>query len=225
MNSTLLDSAAETTISGRQLLTQLRWRYATKQFDPTKKISSEDWLALEETLVLTPSSIGLQPWKFLVIDDPKVRAELLLASYGQPQVVDASHFVVLAAKTNYNETDVDAHVRHMAEMRGVPIEALTGLRTMATRTVQGMNDSERHAWAFNQTYIALGNLLTSAALLGIDAAPMEGFERARYDDILGLKKQGLASAVIVGLGYRDSQDKYATAPKVRFPRTRIVQHI
>ena len=213
-------------IDRSQLIGQLNWRYATKQFDPARKISAQDWAALEEALVLTPSSIGLQPWAFLVIDDPAVRAKLLLASYGQPQVVDASHLVVFATKTNYSEIDVDAHVRQAAKVRGVGVEALDGLRTMAMRSVvQGMDETARRNWATNQTYIALGNLVTSAALLGIDAAPMEGFERHRYDDILGLKVRGLTASVIAAVGYRRESDKYAAAPKVRFPREEIVQHV
>jgi len=214
------------TINRSQLIDQLNWRYATKQFDPEKKISAQDWAALEEALVLTPSSIGLQPWAFLVIDDPAIRAKLLLASYGQPQVVDASHLVVFATKTNYSEADVDAHVSQAAKLRGVSPDSLAGLRTMAVRSiVQGMNETDRRNWATNQTYIALGNLVTSAALLGIDAAPMEGFERHRYDDILGLKALGLTASVIAALGYRKDSDKYATAPKVRFPRNEIVMHV
>jgi nitroreductase len=213
-------------INRLQLIDQLNWRYATKQFDPARKISAQDWAALEEALVLTPSSIGLQPWTFLVIDDPAVRAKLLLASYGQPQVVDASHLVVFATKAAYNEADVDAHIRQAAKVRGVGVEALEGLRTMAMRSVvQGMTEPERKAWAVNQTYIALGNFVTSAALLGIDAAPMEGFEKCRYDDILGLKARGLTTSVIAAVGYRATGDKYATAPKVRFPREEIVLHV
>lgn len=213
-------------IDRSQLISQLNWRYATKQFDPARKISAQDWAALEEALVLTPSSIGLQPWAFLVIDDPAVRAKLLLASYGQPQVVDASHLIVFATKTNYSEMDVDAHIRQAAKVRGVGVEALDGLRTMALHSVvQGMDETARRNWATNQTYIALGNLVTSAALLGIDAAPMEGFERHRYDDILGLKVRGLTASVIAAVGYRGASDKYATAPKVRFPREEIVQHV
>jgi nitroreductase len=213
-------------IERHQLIDQLNWRYATKQFDPARKISTEDWTALEEALVLTPSSIGLQPWTFLVIDDPDIRAKLLPASYGQPQVVDASHLVVFATKANYSEADVDAHIRQAARVHGVGVEALDGLRTMAMRSiVQGMTETERKIWAENQTFIALGNLVTSAALLGIDAAPMGGFEKFRYDDILSLKARGLTTSVIAALGYRVPTDKYATAPKVRFPREEIVLHV
>jgi nitroreductase len=213
-------------IDRTQLIDQLNWRYATKQYDQARKISASDWATLEEALVLSPSSLGLQPWTFLVIDDPAVRAQLLLASYGQPQVVDASHLVVFATKYALGEADIDAHVQRMAETRHVSVESLAGLRAMALRSiVQGMNEAERRVWATNQTYLALGNLVTSAALLGIDATPMEGFEKCRYDDILGLKPRGLATSVIAALGYRAAEDKYATAPKVRFAREDVVQHV
>lgn len=213
-------------IERHQLIEQLNWRYATKQYDPAKKISAQDWAALEEALVLTPSGMGLQPWTFLVIDDPKVRAELLLASYGQPQVVDASHLVVFATKTAYSEADLDTYLRQMAKVRNVTPESLDGLRSMALRSVvHGMNETERRNWATNQTYIALGNLVTSAALLGIDATPMEGFEKTRYNEILGLKARGLSASVIATLGYRKATDKYATLPKVRLPREAVVQHV
>ena len=209
-----------------QLIDQLNWRYATKHYDPARKISAADWATLEEALVLSPSSLGLQPWGFLVVDDPAVRAQLLLASYGQPQVVDASHLVVFATKFNVSEADIDAHVRRTAEVRGISFESLAGLRTMALRSiVQGMNEAERRSWATNQTYIALGNFVTSAALLGIDATPMEGFEKTRYDDILGLKARGLTASVIATLGYRAAGDKYASTPKVRFAREQVVQHV
>ena len=213
-------------IDRHQLIEQLNWRYATKQYDATRKIPAQDWNALEEAVVLTPSGMGLQPWTILVVNDPKVRAELLLASYGQPQVVDASHLVVFATKTSYNEADLDAYIRQMAKVRNVTPQSLDGLRNMAMRSVvQGLNDTERRNWAVNQTYIALGNLVTSAALLGIDATPMEGFEKNRYDEILGLEPRGLTASVIATLGYRNASDKYANLPKVRLPHGTVVQHV
>jgi len=96
------------TITSQQLLDRLNWRYATKQFDPTRKINAQDWATLEDALLLTPSSGGLQPWKFIVVTDPAVRAKLLPASYGQSQITNASHLVVFAAKKNFSEADVDA---------------------------------------------------------------------------------------------------------------------
>jgi len=214
------------TISSQQLLDRLNWRYATKQFDPTRKINAQDWATLEDALLLTPSSGGLQPWKFIVVTDPAVRAKLLPASYGQSQITNASHLVVFAAKKNFSEADVDALINHTAATRGVPVESLTPFRDMLVGgIVKALDEQARDAWARNQTYIALGNLLTSAALLGIDACPMEGFDRTQYNEILGLKDQGYASAVIATLGYRASTDKYADAAKVRFPKEQILAHI
>jgi len=207
------------TINSNQLLEQLNWRYATKQFDPKRKISAQDWATLEEALLLTPSSGGLQPWKFIVVTDPAVRAKLTPASYGQAQINDASHLVVFASKNNFSEADVDAHLQNVARIQGVPVETLAPLRGMLVGgIVQSQDEAGRNAWARNQVFIALGNLLTSAALLGIDACPMEGFDRAQYDEILGLKAKGFAAAVIATVGYRLPTDKYAAAPKVRFPK-------
>jgi len=211
-----------TAIKPETLIGQLNWRYATKQFDPKRKISAQDWATLEEALRLSPSSGGLQPWKFIVITDAAVRAKLTPASYGQAQINDASHLVVFAAKNNFSEADVDAHIKHVAEVQGTPIEALAPLRGMLVGgIVQRQDEAARLAWARNQAYIALGNLLTSAALLGIDACPMEGFDRAQYDEILGLKAKGLAATVIATVGYRLPTDKYAAAPKVRFPKEQV----
>lgn len=215
-----------TNIKPETLITQLTWRYATKQFDPQRRISPQDWATLEEALLLSPSSGGLQPWKFIVVTDPAVRAKLSPASYGQPQITQASHLVVLASKNNFGEAEVDAHVKQVAAVQGVPIEALASLRGMLVGgIVQSMDEAARNAWARNQAYIALGNLLTSAALLGIDACPMEGFDRAQYDEILGLKPKGLATAVIAAFGYRSPADKYAFAPKVRFPKDQVFVRI
>ena len=209
-------------IHSTQLLAQLNWRYATKQFDPNRKISALDLAALEEALLLTASSGGLQPWKFIVVMDAAVRAKLRPASYGQAQISDASHLVVFASKNNFSEADVDAHIKHVAEVQGAPIEALALLRGMLVGgIVKAQDEPARNAWARNQAYIALGNLLTSAALLGIDACPMEGFDRAQYDEILGLKAKGFAAAVIATLGYRSPADKYAAAPKVRFAKEQV----
>ncbi len=214
------------TISSQQLLAQLNWRYATKQFDPDRKISDQDWTALEEALRLSPSSGGLQPWKFIVVTDPAMRARLLPASYGQPQITNASHLVVFTAKKNFGEADVESLIKHTAATRGVSVESLAAFRGMLVGgIVKSMDEPARDAWARNQAYIALGNLLTSAALLGIDACPMEGFDRAQYDAILGLSSQGYGSAVIATFGYRAATDPYASAAKVRFPKDQVIAHV
>jgi len=214
------------TINSEQLLDRLNWRYATKQFDPNRKISAQDWATIEDALLLTPSSGGLQPWKFIVITNPAVRAKLSPASYGQPQITNASHLVVFAAKKNFSEADVDAFISRAAVTRGVSVESLAPFRDMLVGgIVRAMDEPARDAWARNQAYIALGNLLTSAALLGFDACPMEGFDRAQYDEILGLKAQGYASAVIATVGYRAATDQSASAPKVRFPKEQVFAHV
>jgi nitroreductase len=213
-------------INSKQLVDQLNWRYATKQFDAGRKINAPDWAALEESLSLTPSSGGLQPWKFIVVTDPAVRARLTPASNGQAQISAASHLVVFASKNNFSEADVDAYLKTVSEAQGAPIEMLAPLRNMLVGgIVQRLDEAARNAWARNQVYIALGNLLTSAALLGIDACPMEGFDRAQYDEILGLKAKGLATAVVATLGYCSASDKYANAPKVRFAKEQLFIHV
>src|SRR5271154_7434171 len=139
------------TINSKQLLEQLNWRYATKEFDPTKKISAADWATLETVLQLSPSSGGLQPWKFIIVTDPAVRAKLLPASYGQAQITNASHLVVFAAKNDLSEADVDAHIKHIAEVQGAPIEALAPLRGMLVGgIVQSQDEAGRNTWARNQ---------------------------------------------------------------------------
>lgn len=208
-----------TTISGTQLLEQLNWRYATKRFDPARKISSEDWSTLEDALVLSPSSGGLQPWKFIVVADPATREKLVPASSGQSQVKNASHLVVFTIVTDFGEAEVDAHLERTAELRGVGVESLSGFREMLVGgIINAMDPTARQAWAAKQAYLALGNLLTSAALLGIDACPMGGFVPEQYDAILNLKSKGLAAVVICTLGYRAAADHYADLPKVRFAK-------
>lgn len=215
-----------TAIPTSQLLNRLRWRYATKQFNPNLKISAEDWAAIEDVLVLSPSSGGLQPWKFIVVTDPDVRAKLQTASFGQAQITDASHLVVFAAEKNFGETDVDAHIARTAEVRGIPVESLTPFRHMLVGgIVEALDQPLRQAWAGRQTAIALGNLLTSAALLGIDACPMEGFVPAQYDAILGLEEESLTAVVVCALGYRSEDDAYANLPKVRFPKEKVLIHV
>jgi nitroreductase len=213
------------TLTTDQLLASLRWRYATKKFDPTRKIPAATWDAIEESLVLTPSSFGLQPWKFLVIEDPGMRANLALESWKQPQVTDASHYVVLTARTDLAAADIDAWMARMAEVQGTGPEAVAMLRGMIEGFAQAMSHEARHAWNIRQAYIALGQLMASAAVLGIDACPMEGISPAGYDHLLGLEGSGYATVVACALGYRAADDKYATFPKARFERSRVISHI
>jgi nitroreductase len=208
-----------------QLLSALRWRYATKQFDASRKIPAETWAALEESLVLTPSSFGLQPWKFLIVETPAVRAKLLPDSWNQAQVTEASHFVVLTARTDLTAADIDAWVSRLSEIQGRPAEALAPMKGMIVGFAETMSEEERHAWNIRQVYIALGQLMASAAVLGIDACPMEGISKTAYDRILGLEGSGYATVVACALGYRADTDKYATAPKARFEASRVIQRV
>ena len=213
------------TISGESLLHQLSWRYATKKFDPLKKISATDWAVLEQVLVLTPSSYGLQPWKFIVVTDPALKTRLRPASWNQSQVEDCSHLVVFTAKKDITEADVDRFIARTAEVRGATVESLAGYKGyMVGDLVKGPRHAFIHEWAARQTYIAMGNLLTSAALLGIDTCPFEGIEPAKYDEILELDGTGYATVAACPLGYRSPDDKYASAPKVRFEAKDVIDH-
>lgn len=214
-----------TTISLDTLLTQLKWRYATKKFDPTRKISAATWASLEQTLVLSPSSYGLQPYRFIVVSDPKLREALKPLAWGQPQVTDASHFVVFARKTTMSEADVTKFVNLTTDSRGMPRGSLQGYYDMMVGDlVKGPRSAWVNEWAARQTYIALGNLLTAAALLGIDACPMEGLDPAKYDGVLGLPAKGYSTVCACALGYRAADDKYAAAKKVRYPAEELIEH-
>ena len=214
------------TVTDQQLLEALRWRYATKAFDVNRKIPADTWRALEQSLVLSASSYGLQPYRFLIVADSAKREELLPHSWNQRQVVDASHFIVFLARTTISNSDVDRLIQCISKVRNVPAESLRDYRDMMVGDlVQGPRSHSAQYWAAKQAYLALGNLLTSAALLGVDATPMEGFNPAEYDRILGLPGTGYAAVVACALGYRSQQDKYAGLPKVRFEPTELIQII
>ena len=173
-------------ISREQLLESLNWRYATKQFDPARKISGPDWAALEEALVLTPSSFGLQPWKFVIVENPALRDQLVPVSWGQRQIAEASHLVVFARKKNFGLADIEALLDRTVELRGGERSALKGYGDlMVGHLITGPRAQGIAEWQTRQIYIALGNLMTSTALLGIDACPMEGLDPLKYDAILG----------------------------------------
>ncbi len=207
------------------VLAQLNWRYATKKFDPAKKIAPDLWAQLERAAVRAPSSYGLQPWKFVVVTDPGVRKTLHPVSYNQPQILDASHLVVFAARNPPTPADVDAHVARTAEVRGATVESLDAFRQMMLGSLARMDAAQAHRWAARQTYIALGVFLSAAALMGVDACPMEGFQADKYDEILGLKEKRLGSVVIATAGYRAADDKNAALAKVRFDPKDVIEHI
>ena len=201
------------------VLDALRFRYATKQFDAARQIDAETWGALEASLVLTPSSFGLQPWKFLIVTDAAVREQLVEHSWGQRQVAEASHLIVMAVRTQVDEAYLDRFIARNAEVRGVPAESLAGYRGMMAGSL-GMMTAD---WAAKQAYIALGQFMLAAALVGVDTCPMEGFVAAKYDEILGLGAQGLTTAVLCPAGYRATGDKYASLAKVRWDAADVIE--
>jgi len=203
---------------------QLRWRYATKKFDRARTIPEETWAALEQALVLTPSSYGLQPWRFFVVTDPAVKAQLPAHSWGQRQPQDCSHMVVLALKAGLGEADIDRYLSRIGEVRGQAVESLAGFKRvmMGSLTDPAIVVNE---WAARQVYIALGQFMACAAVMGVDTCPMEGIDPARYDEVLGLGAQGYQTVVGCAAGYRAADDKYAQTPKVRFKTEDVVHRI
>ena len=204
-------------ISNELLIDRLKWRYAAKQFDSSRKIPSDTWAALEEALVLTPSSFGLQPWTFVVVNDPEIRAKLRAESRNQSQITDSSHFVVFAARTSLDEAYIDRHLDRTATVRAVDRGGLVEQRDrLVNLLVTGPRSKGIREWAARQAYIALGNFLTAAAVLGIDTCPMEGINLTKADEFLGLPERGLAAVVASAAGFRANDDKNAGLAKVRF---------
>jgi nitroreductase len=209
-----------------QLLESLNWRYATKQFDASKKIPAATWQALEEALVLSPSSYGLQPWQFFVVTNPDLRAKLRPHSWNQSQITDASYLVVFAIPEKVDIPYMEKYLARIAEVRGVTLESLGFYRDMMmSDVIAGPRQAWVREWAARQLYIALGNFMTSAALLGIDTCPLEGLDPREYDAILDLPAKGYNTVVACAAGYRADTDKYATLPKVRFEKSDLIRHL
>ena len=195
-------------------LTQtLNWRYATKRFDPSKKIPADQWASLAESLRMAPSSFGLQPWRFLLVKNPETLKALRAAAWDQPQVVECSHFVVLAAQNQVGPQDVSKLIAASAAARGTSPENLKGYEDMMNGFLKQL--PEHKQWTSRQCYIALGFLMLAAAQMQIDSCPMEGFDPAQFDKLLGLESTPYRSVVCCALGYRSKEDKIST--KVRYP--------
>lgn len=210
--------------STQELLTQLRWRYATKRFDAQKTIAADTWSALEQALLLAPSSFGLQPWKFVVVTTPALRQQLRAASWGQSQVTDASHYVVFTGLRTTTVADVDRFLQCQSQVRGTPLESMAGYRqVLVDFLAKGWASKDLAAWNARQGYIALGQFMTAAAMLGVDTCPMEGIDMAAYDRILGLDGSRYTTLCACAAGYRAADDKYATAAKVRFPLGEVIE--
>jgi nitroreductase len=196
-------------------ITNANWRYATKKFDATKKVSKEDLETLKEAIRLSASSFGLQPYRILIIENPELRAKLQPAAWGQSQIVDASQLIVFANITNFGETEIDASIANTTKTRGLPADALKGYGDFMKSKIVVLPEDVRNTWASKQTYLALGNLMNAASELKIDVTPMEGFEPAQVNEILGLGKLGLNATLLATIGYRHEEDATQHYAKVR----------
>ncbi|MEO5645925.1 MAG: NAD(P)H-dependent oxidoreductase [Candidatus Paceibacterota bacterium] len=193
-------------MKSEEITKALQWRYAVKTFDTEKKVSDADLTTILESARLAPSTIGLEPWKFIVVNNPEIRAKIRAAGYDQTKITDASHLVVITYRTDRDNLAQEL-IDRTSNTQGKTIEELAGLAQMAT-------DSATRSDLKAQTYIALGMMIETAALLGVDTGPMEGFDPAQVDEILGLKDKHLASATLLAIGYR-GEDPHAALPKTR----------
>lgn len=197
------------------LIDNLNWRYATKIFDPSKKVSKENLEQIMEVIRLSPSSYGLQLYKVLIIKDLKIRERLKEVSYGQNQITDASHLVIFCNYTRITEKHIENYFTLKSQIEQIDINDLKGFLEFVKTDINNKLATEKTKWTSNQTYLALGNLLNACAELKIDSCPMEGFEADQYNKILGLTEQGLNASVIATIGYRSKKDTAQYLPKVR----------
>lgn len=191
------------------------WRYATKKFDATKKVASEDLEFLKKAIQMSSSSFGLQPYQVIIVENKEVREKLLAASWGQSQIVDASHLLVFACKTDVSGQYVDDFVKQTAETRGATLEDVTPYGDFIKGFLSYIPSDAMPTWTAKQTYIALANLLNAAAELKIDVTPMEGIVPEQYNDILGLSSRGLHAVLAAPIGYRSEEDATQHNKKVR----------
>ncbi len=197
------------------LLESLNWRYATKKYDATKKISTADLETLKEATKLSVSSYGLQPYKVLIVDNPELRTKLRAAAWDQSAITDASHFFVFAVEKNLGTKQVQAYMENISQTRGIPVEALEGFSGMIHNAIDGLDENAKQNWSKKQAYLALSTFINTAAYLKLDATPMEGFDAQKFDEILGLDALGLTTAVIATVGYRHEDDAAQHYKKVR----------
>ena len=196
-------------------LNNLKWRYATKRMNG-QKVPAEKLENILNAIQLAPTSMGMQPFTILVIEDPKLKAKIAPAIYNQPQIAEGSHVLVFAAWKDYSNENVDKYINHIASLRGIPVESLDGMRNMVSGSIAGKTPEQLLNWNMRQAYIALGFGLVAAANEQVDATPMEGFNPEALDTALGLAEKGLHSTVILTLGYRDAEkDHLSSAAKVR----------
>lgn len=199
------------------IIEHLKWRYATKRFDRSKKLSENQLNILLEAANLAPSSYGLQPFKILVVENEILREKLMTVSNKQSQVTDASHLIIFAVRNDISVADVDRYIDRIAEVRNVSASSLAEYKATMSASISSKTPEALIQWASRQVYISLGFLLAAAAVEKIDACPMEGFRKEKYDEILGLKDQGLSTLVMAAVGFRSETDSYQFKQKVRKP--------
>ncbi|WP_369993530.1 NAD(P)H-dependent oxidoreductase [Winogradskyella sp.] len=204
------------------IIEKLKWRYATKKFDIDKKLPPKKISTLKEAFNLTALSYGLQTLKLVIIEDKEIREKLVTFSYGQRQVVDASHLLILCIQNEIDALDVDEHFDTVKAVRNTPDNILDPYREGLKTTLRNMSSDKKYNWATRQAYIALGNLMTVCAIENIDSCPMEGFMPAELDKALDLNKHGLSSVLMLPVGYRSEDDMFASLKKVRKPLTDTV---
>lgn len=204
------------------IIESLKWRSAIKQFDPSKKVNQADLEQLIEAANLTATSGGFQPFKLVVISQGELKDQLANHTYGQPQVKDASHVLVFAVETNITEDIVETYIERAAEVRNLKKEDFEGYANSMKMYLSSMDADTRYAWAKNQSYIALGTVITAAADMRIDTCPMEGFEPLKYQEILDLGSKNLMPVSILPIGYRSENDVHSKEAKVRKTRENFV---
>ncbi len=202
----------------------LKWRYAVKSFDVNKKLTVKQLVLLQECLLLSASSMGMQLMEFIIIENQYLKNKLKPFSYNQSQISDCSHLVVMCRKSKAEQSHIDEVIERVSEVRNVTAESLSGYAAMMGTSLE-MNPHAQINWMENQVYLALGNLLTICAIEKIDACPIEGFIRDKYNEVLELPKKGLEAVVVCALGFRALDDKYATVPKVRKKKEQLFQFI
>lgn len=189
------------------VLNNLNWRYAAKRMNG-QKVPAEKIENILEAIQLAPTSIGMQPFTVLVIEDAETRKKIAPAIYNQPQITEGSHVLVFAAWKEYSTANVDKYINQIAMLRGIPVESLDGMKNMVSGAIAGKTPEQLLTWNQKQAYIALGVGLVAAAEEKVDATPMEGFDPDALDAALGLSEQGLRSTVVMTLGYRDAENDY-----------------
>lgn len=193
----------------------LKWRYAVKKFDHHKILSDNQINILKQAFNLTATSYGLQPIKLVVVKNKDIQKELVLHSWNQQQISQASHLLVICVDTKLDETDVEKYFERVKEIRNTPDEIINSFKEYLTTTISGKTTEDLLSWGKNQAYLALGNLLTVCANEKIDSCPMEGFIPEKYDEVLGLKEKNLSSVLVLPVGYRAEDDIMTHQKKVR----------